>query len=367
MHLGSREGRAPFAKVKSAERRTLLPEPPVGQLSDQEIMSADMSGLKRIAEGRGLNAEELFNPERWSRMGNARELAISPFWTRENNIRFALLQMDGRSAAELMSIFKITEPAAQGRMTSMRKWLREEYRDIPGAARMTRKWHELLSPPDAESEKMLRELQRRCAHIPRDQMFVHPRDRTGNSSERQNGGRSMSERTMLDYDVVIQVLHMRFIQKKSPQEIVASLDPELGPRTIRDLDALYPRVLTYDARVLFGMEVHKPWMLKEYRTAAEMFIQNEAIPYADIAKALKRQKAATMQGIRQAGLRLIAEQPKYQGEHFLVAFLLEYGPPHLFPENEDRRVVAERIQKLHALDDSSPIAPVNRTKKEDAA
>jgi len=172
---------------------------------------------------------------------------------------------------------------------------------------------------------------------------------------------------MLDYDVVIQILHMRFIEKKTPQEILAALPPELGERTTRDLDAFYPRVLTYDARVMLGIEVHKPWMLKEYRAAAEMFLANESVRYAEIAAALKRGRAGTQQGIRHAGLRLIAEHPHYEGMHPLVAFILEYGPPHLFAPDGDRKEVAERIQRLHALDDSSPIAPANRPKKSDVA
>lgn len=353
----------------SKERGTLMPEPPVGQLSDEKIMAANLHGLEKIAEQRGLRLNSvrssvpkhlelpsLFKEERWERMGVGRELSIAPMWTREHNIRFALLQMDGRSAQELADIFHISVVSAERRMSNMRTWLSPEFVEIPGAARMTRKWHELLHPPTKESEDMLRQLQRRVGMMPRDVIFRHPGERLSTHDEKIRPGRTVAARTMLDYDIIIKILHMRFYQKLSVEEVLKAIEPEVGPQSAKKLQAFYSRVLTEDALEMLGIKKYKPWSFPQYVKAASMFLSNEAVEYDKVAQALGRPEGSTRAGIYMAGKRLVESNEEYAGLAPLAALILEYGPRHLFPHDQDPKTVAKRIHSLHTRDESAPTA-----------
>lgn len=331
---------------ENIRRRTLLPDPPVGQISVDTVMHADMRGLEGIAAQRGLVLSELFREDKWRIIQSRRAEQVNPLWTPENTLRFALLQLDGRSPAELADAFGISRVAAQGRMTKTQQWLREDYQDVSQGARIARRWHELLSPPDAESQRMLRALQDRCARMRLEDIFIPPHQRHGDTEKTASSGRLHSRRKIYDYDLIIRILYRRFIEGKTSKEIAEEMSREVAATiTPRILDAFYSRVLTKEAAEQFGVKVHTAWRYPEYRRVADMFLKDPGTTYAALGDMLSRTGGSVNQGVQNAGKRLVETRAEYKDATPLVAFLLEYGSKNLFSDSEDRRVQAERIEK----------------------
>jgi|GEM_PF-2971912 len=248
-------------------------------------------------------------------------------------------------------------------MTSMRRWLTSELKDVPGAARMAREWHELLHPPDSESERLLLALQRRYGMLPRDLIFKHPGDRSSENDTKSREGRTLAARTMLDHDMVIRILHMRFVENKTPAQILSEIEPQVGKKKGAILSSFYSRVLADEGQEILGIKEHKSWSFPQYVKAASLFLNNESVDYKTVSKAIDRSEGSTRTGLYIMGKRLIEMRPEYKDLAPLAAFILEYGPKHLFHGNESPRAVAERIYKLHSRDESAPAAHMHTKRR----
>jgi len=342
----------------------MLPEPPIGQLSAEQVSAASAEELEAMAESRGIEFERVFEPGRWADLKAGRR--VSATWSKENCMRAALLYLDGKGPNDLIGPFN-KMLTAQGqkelKVTAFRarawKLLSDEGHAQSTQNRVIRKWHEFLGPETPEIESELRALEdftkKGNDMLRRHKMFVYPTSQPEMVEGTQRKGSVGRGKSLSHSDVLIHMTYLRVIEGKNTDEVAAGLATMMG-RTVRgeELSPIYSRGLTLEARQAFGFEVRgtpKPWTPEQYRTAASMLLDDEDIVYQDIANALNRRVGGTIKGIMVEGERLRAKKPEeYGNDSWLVAFILEYADPDLFPDDEDRREVAEDAAELHTYE-----------------
>lgn len=333
----------PGEKIPQVAQPTALYH--VGQFPAEEIMKEYNPHLKErllahaeLIAGEKVPLEELFDKTKLKNFGLGKKF----LWNEEELMRLVFLYLEGRTNSEIAHLFTVRqrrkEPLSSELIqTQINQFLSTKANQLGRRSSLLRKQNEFLHPQGHMLEMQLSTLEKEF-NVSRETMFeMFPRT--------EPKGRNYIRDTVSVYSphIFIQLAFQHFILHWDSTKLAESasqlIGKEVSPRKFGDY---FFRMLSAEARPKFELRENKHWTKEEYMRIANMFIENDIITQSEIADTFNVSRDSLSGAMRQHGKNLLKRKPEYKDQHWLFAFLLEYGT---FPEGVDPTARARDISR----------------------
>lgn len=349
--MSSERPTPPSQNVEMPEVHTVRPERRMGNLTDAEVLNADMGKLTELVAqssermlGKVLTPQELFLQSAWRDM--SRENSFRYAWTKDNLIRLALFILDGRSRVEIAKAFNTRRNANEKisnvvLSTVASKHFSDEIKKAGQKVFIMRKWDNLLFPQNKQAEIKLRKLEQKYG-LDRHLIFSNPVGK-GEAGERVKSRQNESP-TLFDPEFIISLLYNRFYVGATSTQLRQQASTFIGrPLSKSAVHAVFSSALTPQARALFGIrEKNRTHSLKkeDFEQIAKRYIERGVVNVGVLGTELQKPKNLVYKNLKAEGNRLMRANAAYAHLPWLAALLLEYGS---FPEGSNKELRAREL------------------------